>query len=424
MDKEALIHVLRSEVKLSVGCTDLGAVCLAVNRAVRELGRKPDRIAVEVSPNVYKNGINVGVPGTGMRGLHVAAALGAVVEAENANLTLLQHASEKSVQKAVELITRSAVSVDYIETHHPLYIKATVMAGDNSAHALIINDYASFDEVVINDRIIEWTDDRIAIEARDELKNYSLKKLFEMVEELSIEDLRFLSDAAEVNRSAAISGLASPGLHLGTALREICCGLPGPYASAALAQMMTAAACEARMSGLNVPVSSVTGSGNHGISCLLGVLAVAENLDSPVERTARALAISTIVTIMIKEHSQKLSAFCGCAVASSAGIAAATVYLLGGGHEDSIHAIQTVIGTLAGMVCDGAKESCAYKLSASASLAVQYGYMAMNGTYIPARMGILSETIEGTFHNLGLLNYPGMVETDRVLLNMIKDNLA
>jgi L-cysteine desulfidase len=170
-----------------------------------------------------------------------------------------------------------------------------------------------------------------------------------------------------------------------------------------------------------VPVMAIAGSGNHGIANFLGILGVSETLDSSPEKTARALAISSTVTVVIKAYSSRLSAFCGCAVAAAAGVAAGTVYLLGGSYTDSVNAMQSVIGTLAGMVCDGAKESCAFKLSSSVALAVQFSYLALEGACIPAGMGLLGSTIEKTFENLGRLNDPGMVTVDRLMLHMIAD---
>jgi L-cysteine desulfidase len=174
------------------------------------------------------------------------------------------------------------------------------------------------------------------------------------------------------------------------------------------------------MAGLPVPIMAIVGSGNHGIANFLGILAVAEVLESPREKLAKALAISSTVTVYIKSILKRMTAFCGCSVAAATGVAAGTVYLLGGSRDDAIHAMQSVIGTLAGMLCDGAKESCAYKLSASTATAIQFAYLAMQGAYVPAGMGVVGNTIEGTIENLGRLNNPGMVETDRLVLELIE----
>ncbi|HEY3274944.1 MAG TPA: L-serine ammonia-lyase, iron-sulfur-dependent, subunit alpha [Methanocella sp.] len=424
MDKELLLDVLKSEIERSVGCTDPGAVCLAVHKATCALGQKPSQVTVTVSPNIYKNGISVGVPGTGMRGLHIAAALGAVIGPGTAGLTMLDRSTEEDLTAARDLIVRGKVVVGYAESPEPLYIKAQVSAGHSKAHAIISGDYTHVVEIALDGNVIHSAAGKESAAVHETLKDHSLEQLFVAIGEMSLQELSFLLDAAAVNRQAAMAGLASPASsRLGPALSSLHSDLPAPAAAAYHAQCLTAAACEARMSGLPVPVMAIAGSGNHGIANFLGILGVAETLHSSPEKTARALAISSTVTVVIKAHSSRLSAFCGCAVAAAAGVAAGTVYLLGGSYADSVKAMQSVIGTLAGMVCDGAKESCAFKLSSSVALAVQFSYLALEGASIPAGMGILGGTIEKTFENLGRLNNPGMVTADRLMLRMIADGL-
>jgi L-cysteine desulfidase len=422
MDQSVLLKVLRNEIERSVGCTDPGAVCLAVHKATSALGQKPSQVTVTVSPNIYKNGISVGVPGTGMRGLHIAAALGAVIGPGTSGLTMLDRATEEDLAAARDLVARDRVAVEYAETPDPLYIKAQVTAGRRNAQAIISGDYTHVVEVRADGDVIYSAADKESTTAHETLKDYGLEQLFVAISRLSLEELFFLLDAAAVNRQAAMAGLATPAAsRLGPALSVLQSDMPVPAAAAYHAQCLTAAACEARMSGLPVPVMAIAGSGNHGIANFLGILGVSETLRSSPEKTARALAISSTVTVVIKAYSSRLSAFCGCAVAAAAGVAAGTVYLLGGSYADSVNAMQSVIGTLAGMVCDGAKESCAFKLSSSVALAVQFSYLALEGACIPAGMGILGGTIEKTFENLGRLNNPGMVMADRLMLHMIAD---
>lgn len=419
MEKETLLGILHSEIERSTGCTDPGAVCLAVYHATCELGVRPDRVIVTVSSNVYKNGINVGVPGTGMRGLHIAAALGTVLVNGEAGLAMLDGITPGKLAEALHLTARGQVSVRHIETDNPLYIKAEVFSGRRRAHAVISGDYSNVTEIGLNGVITQATKGKKPDTAPELLMGSRLKELFMIIQDLADDDLSFLLDAAETNRKAALAGLANSTGGLGTALA----GIPGgplPHSVAASsAQMMTAAACEARMSGMQVPVIAIAGSGNHGITNFLGVLAAGEALGSTRDQIARALAISSTVTVIIKGYSSRLSAFCGCAVSAAAGVAAGTTYLMGGSYEDSVRAMQSVIGTLAGMVCDGAKESCAFKLSSATALAIQFSYLALHGACIPAGMGMIGDTIEKTFENLGQLNNPGMVTADRLLLQMI-----
>lgn len=420
MDKQQLIRVLQQEIERSTGCTDPGAVCLAVSCAVKELGQAAERVAVTVSPNVYKNGISVGVPGTGKRGLPIAAALGAVLDKSQVGLAILDHVTETKLMEATRLLSANAIQVQYADTPDPLYIKAEVWAGQDHAVVVIENDYSNIVQVARNGKSLYASPARKAEAVKDVLEGCTLGQLFDLIEVMTLDDLNFLLEAAEVNRQAAETGLKSARLRLGPALNSRPAGSLEPVRAMYQAQVLTAAAGEARMMGLSVPIMAIVGSGNHGIANFLGILAVAQVLESSTETLAKALAIGSTVTVYIKSFVKRMTAFCGCSVAAATGVAAGTVYLLGGSRDDAIHAMQSVIGTLAGMLCDGAKESCAYKLSASTAIAVQFAYLAMQGAYVPGGMGVVGNTIEDTVQNLGRLNNPGMVETDRLVLELIE----
>ncbi len=426
MDSGDLLGILKGEIQASMGCTDPGSVALGVARAVQELGCPPDRIEVLVSPSVYKNGVGVGVPGTGERGLDQAAALGAVIGHPEAGLAILGRVDAPALAAAKALIEASRVRVGYGEGPDPLYVKATVSAGSLSASALIAGDYANFVEITRAGTVTFSKPIPRAEAAQDRLQGAALKELFALVPQLEPEDLGFLLEVAEVNLAAATAGLADQGLSLGPSLAVRAridgkeAALPQPFAAMHLAQVWTAAASEARMAGRPVAVMAIAGSGNHGITFSLGILAVARTLGSTRDELARALAYGALATVVIKSHVHRMTAFCGCAVAASTGLAAATVYLLGGGFDRAEAAMQSVIGTLAGMLCDGAKESCAWKLSSSASLAIQAAFSAMDGAAIPDGMGILGRNIDASFVNLGQLNDPGMQATNRLVLEMIE----
>ncbi|MEN6315214.1 MAG: L-serine ammonia-lyase, iron-sulfur-dependent, subunit alpha [Clostridiaceae bacterium] len=422
MDKSLLIRILKKEMEQSTGCTDPGAVCLAVSRAAREMKKPADKVKITVSPNVYKNGVCVGIPGTGKQGLHMAAALGLVIDRSEAGLAILSFVTPETIDEANRILASGNIRVDYMETPDPLYIKAELFNDQETASTLIMNDYSNITEVTYNGNIILSSSSLSADETEDYLKEYSLELLFKVIDSMSFDDLKFLLDYALMNKTAAETGLHDENMKLGSTLKEYAPTFKAPYSIVNKAQTLTAAAGEARMQGLLVPIMAIAGSGNHGITNFLGVLAVAEDLGSTEEQLAKALAISSTVTIYIKGYIRRMTAFCGCAVAAATGVAAATVYLLGGTYEQSVDAMQTEIGTLAGMFCDGAKESCAYKLSTATSMAIQFAYLAMNGCHITSGAGIVGNTIEDTFYNLGQLNNPGMVETDHVIVKLIERN--
>jgi L-cysteine desulfidase len=422
VDRTQLARLLKSELERSTGCTDPGAVCLAVSRAVRELGRPPETIRVSVSPNVYKNGVNVGIPGTGRRGLVIAAALGAVLDDAELGLAILDRVDDEALREAEALCP--LVTLDVRPFPDPLTIRAHVSADSERATVTIANDYSHIVEVTRNGSVRFAAPGTKTREVEETLIGCGLAHLYDLILTMPGEELDFLVEAAELTSRAAQTGLTRPAARLAGALSGWQRPLPEPFGSMQRAHLLTAAASEARMIGLQAPVMALSGSGNHGILALLAVLAVAENLASPREQLARALALSTSVTILSKNHIKRMTALCGCTVAAAPGVAAATAYLLGGSLEDASHAIQTVVATLAGMVCDGAKESCAYKIGAAAAVAVQAGYLARAGVHVPSGIGIVGRSVEETFRNLGRLNNPGMIETDRLIFELLQESAA
>lgn len=426
MTSQDLIQILKGEIQASTGCTDPGSVALAVARACQELGGPPEAIEVLVSPSVYKNGVGVGIPGTGLRGLDIAAALGAVIGHPEAGLAIFDRVDGASLAAARALVDSGRVRLGYGDGPDPLYVQARVSSAGHWAQALIAGDYANFVEVSKDGSPLLSRPLQKAEAARDAFAGAQLRELFALVPQLDPQDLGFLLEVADINLAAAKAGLGDPSLGLGSSLAartrqgESEAVLPQAFAAMHLAQVWTAAASEARMAGLPVAVMAIAGSGNHGITFSLGILAVATSLGVGRDRLATALAYGALATVVIKSHVHRMTAFCGCAVAAATGLAAATVYLLGGDFDRAEGAMQSVIGTLAGMLCDGAKESCAWKLSSAASLAVQAGFSAMEGARIPGGMGIVGKNIDASFLNLGQLNDPGMQATNRLVLEMIE----
>ncbi len=422
MDRPRLLALLKSELERSTGCTDPGAVALAVSRARRELGAKPDAIEVIVSPNVFKNGVGVGIPGTGKRGLVIAAALGASIDRHEAGLAIFEHVTPEVLARAEAEVAAGRVRVRYAESPDPLYIRAELHGGEHSAHAIIAGDYSDIVEVGRDGKVV-LSRPRAEEQAKaDTLLERSLESLFGLLADASVDELEFFGEVADINEAAARVGLGDERLRLGRSLARTSSELPQPFAAIRAAQVWTAAASEARMAGLPVTVMAIAGSGNHGITFSLGIAAVAKELGSSRERLLRALAIGALVTVVIKCHVHRMTAFCGCSIAASTGVAAGVVHLLGGDFAASEGAMQSVVGTLSGMLCDGAKESCAYKLSTSASFAIQSAYAAIEGVSIPRGMGVVGRSIEESFANLGVLNESGMATTDRVVLGIIEKN--
>ena len=423
IDKQKLLDILTSEIESSTGCTDPGSGCLAVAVAAHTLGHRPEKIDVLVSPNIYKNGVSVGIPGTNRIGLELAAALGALLDEPERGLAILADVTGDIVQQAAAIVSDGRVHVAYGQTPEPLYVRAIVSGGGEEAQAVIRGDYSCVTEILRNGAPVMQAEGRTHGTAVYPLVEYSVQELYETILSMEPESFRFLLEDARRNQEAVRRDLEDPELPLGRLLKQRISGqMTGPLAVSAEAQAYTAAAGEARMSGLNVTIMAIAGSGNHGITNFVGVLSAAEARGASEEQTATALAISSMITIYIKAHIKRMTAFCGCGVAAATGMTAAVSYLLGGSYDTAVHAMQTVLGTIGGMFCDGAKISCAYKLSTAASLAVQAAYLAREGCFVPAGVGIIGNTIEQTFANVGRLNDPGMVATDRELVAIIAEN--
>ncbi len=423
IDRQKLLDILTAEIEPSTGCTDPGSVCLAVATAVHTLGVQPEKIDVLVSPNIYKNGVSVGIPGTGRVGLELAAAIGALLDKPERGLAILSDVTSLVVQRAEYIVNGGFVHVSYGCTPDPLYVQATVYSGDNEASAVIEGDYSCVTRILHNGKLVKQATARSNAVNDYTLTEYTVKELYDTVISTDSAYFRFLLEDARRNLEAAGEDLKKPELSLGKLLKErITDQVSGPLAVSAKAQTYTAAAGEARMSGMNVTIMAISGSGNHGITNFVGVLSAAEAMGASESRTATAIAISSIITIYIKTYIKRMTAFCGCGVAAATGMAAAVTYLLGGSYEVAVHAMQTVIGTIGGMFCDGAKISCAYKLSTAAFLAVQAAYLAMSDCFVPAGVGIIGESIEQTFANIGRLNNPAMLATDQEIITIIAKN--
>ena len=438
--QQEIIDLIRSEVKPALGCTEPIAVALAVAKAVEIItencpGTCPDgwrrkadfKIEVEVSSNILKNGMGVGIPGTGMVGIPVAAALGAVCGESALGLEVLKNLAKEDVLRARELADTKAVKVSVADTEHLLYVKATVyLEGtrasaevDPHAYAVIEDDHDRIVETSFADRILMSSESAAATEDKGR-KDHGLtvREIFDFATSASFDDISFILEDRTLNLALAMEGLHGDyGLKVGKAIRETQKEVFGDdFLSFAMG--MTAAASDARMAGCTLPAMSNSGSGNQGITVSMPVIAYAIKYNVDDERLARALILSNLVAIHIKSFLGKLSALCGCVVAST-GSACGIVYLQGGGVPEVSAAIQNMAGNITGMVCDGAKVGCAMKVASGVSCAVQSAVLALRGTCIPSTDGIIEDDVEKTIRNIGKIGSAGMKTTDRMILDIM-----
>ena len=432
--------MIHSEVKPALGCTEPIAVALAVAKATEIIKencpgecmegwrRNADfKIDVAVSANILKNGMGVGIPGTGMVGIPIAAALGAVCGTSALGLEVLKDPAPEDVVRAKQLVEAKAVCVSVAQTEHLLYVKATVyLEGAHAsaevnpyAYAVIEDNHDCIVETSFADKIL-MTSESAAASADKSSKDYSptVKEIYDFAREIPFEDIAFILEDRTLNLALAKEGLVGDyGLRVGKAIRENQLEVFGDdYLSFAMG--MTAAASDARMAGCTLPAMSNSGSGNQGITVSMPVIAYALKYDIDDERLARALILSNLVAIHIKSFLGKLSALCGCVVAST-GSACGIMYLEGGGLEEVSAAIQNMAGNITGMVCDGAKVGCTMKVASGVSCAVQSAVLALRGTCIPSTDGIIEDDVEKTIRNVGKIGSAGMKTTDRMILDIM-----
>ncbi len=439
MTNEEIIALIKREVKPALGCTEPIAVALAVAKAVEIISEncscckdwrlKADfSLDVSVSGNILKNGMGVGIPGTGMVGLPVAAALGAVCGESACGLEVLKGLTPEAVERAKALVAQCKVHISVADTEHLLYVKATVtLAGgavasaelNPHAYAVIEDDHDRIVKTSFADKILMSSESAAAAkESTPEKYDLDVKRIFEFACTAPYEDISFILGDKELNLALAWEGLnGNYGLRVGKAIRENQAEVFGDdYMSFAMG--LTAAASDARMAGCTLPAMSNSGSGNQGITVSMPVIAYALKYKVDDESLARALILSNLVAIHIKHYLGKLSALCGCVVAST-GSACGIVYLQGGTYEQVCAAIKNMAGNITGMVCDGAKVGCAMKVASGVSCAVQSAVLALRNTCIPSTDGIIEDDVEKTIRNIGTIGSAGMKATDRMILDIM-----
>ncbi len=419
-EHDKIIDLIKREVVLSIGCTEPMAVSLCVAKARETLGSKPEHISVALSANIFKNAMGVGIPNSGMTGLPIAVALGAVAGRSEYGLEVLRDVDSAAVERAKNLLKEVEPSIFVTdESDDILFIKVTVEAGGNSAEAIISGSHTNFssirrngEEVVAN----KTTKGEVATEEDLEL---SLRKVYDFAEEVPLEKIEFIAEAAEKNVAAAeLSFTGNYGHGLGAMLHS---GIAkNIFGDTLFTNILahTSGACDARMSGAMVPVMSNSGSGNQGISATVPVAIFAHANNVSHEKMLRALVLSHLTVIYIKQSLGRLSALCGCVVAAT-GSACGITRLMGGGYEEVSGAVKNMVANLTGMICDGAKPSCSLKVTSGVATAVLSATLAMNNRVTTSLEGIIENDVDNCIRNLTEIGRAGMSETDRLILDIM-----
>ena len=424
MTNSELLHLLRSEVIPAIGCTEPIAVALCTARAKELLGAEPDKITVYLSKNVYKNALAVGIPNTGMTGLPIAIALGATVGKSEYMLEVLRDATPEAVAYAKQYMLRvpATIKVDY-DAPSLLYIHVEVANGDRTAQATIIDEHTNFVPSPISNNQSPIANSQSPIANSPEYLN--LRRVYDFAMEVDTHELTFLLEGAQMNTAAAETSFADQYGHgLGRLLRANTLTatpeMENLFGNTLFTKIIsyTCGACDARMSGAMVQVMSNSGSGNQGISCSIPVYLYAKENHCSEEQTLRALALSNLTVIYIKQSLGRLSALCGCVVAAT-GSAAGITFLMGGNYEEITYAIKNMIANISGMICDGAKPGCALKVTSGVATAIFSAYLAMQHSYADSTEGIVEDDIDRTIRNLTRIGHDGMKVTDDLILDIM-----
>ena len=414
--RQELIALLRSEVVVATGCTEPGAVALCVAKARETLGVMPDSVEVTLSKNVFKNAMGVGIPGTGMIGLPITVAM-AVVGGDSAKGLQVLTMPEEAVEQAKQWLAQNAdkVKIGVQNDAEKLYIKCVCSHGRDQATATIAQRHDHFVHVQRNDEVLLHEDaTKGATATQEEGKELSLRMIYEFATTAPIDELLFMRETARLNKAASEEGMRNDyGLRTGRIIQQMA-GDDVVHRVVARA----VAASDARMGGCTLPIYSNSGSGNQGIACTLPVYEYGMAKGCDEERITRALALSHLVSIYVKRGIGRLSALCGI-VNASIGVSCGIAYLSGATLQQMGYAVKNLINTLAGMVCDGAKPSCALKMATGAYSAFVAAEMARHDSVVDPTDGLSERDVDNSIANLGRLGHDGMNETDDMILDIM-----
>ena len=418
--RKQLNALLRQEVVLATGCTEPGAVALCVSKAVETLGLEPEHIDLRLSKNVFKNAMGVGIPGTGMIGLPIAVSLAVVAGDSSRGLEVLTLPAEQ-VEKAKQWLANNAsrIAIGVKDPCDKLYIECICSAGDDNATAIISQRHTHFVLIARNGKVIydgtatSPNTDTTEEKAESDGLNLTARMVYDYATTAPIEELDFIKETVKYNDAAATEGLKGYGLQTGKILME---NAAGDIVHTVVAR--TVAASDARMDGCTLSVYSNSGSGNQGIACTLPVYNYGKAKGCTDEQITRALVLNHLMSIYIKRGIGRLSALCGI-VNASIGVACGIVFLHGGSFEQMCYAIKNMINTIAGMVCDGAKPSCALKMSTGLYSAFVSAELAYHDCVVDATDGLSESDVDCSIRNLGRLGHDGMDQVDDTVLDIM-----
>ena len=415
---QTYLKILDQELICAMGCTEPVALAYCAAKARSILGELPDRIIVEASGNIIKNVKSVVVPNTGGRwGMETAAAIGALGGDENAQLQVLSEVTDEVREKLGDYLERTDIEVFALESDNLLDMVVTVFRGDSSAKVRIANEHTNIILMEKDGEVLFEKEPQI--EEQDDAPNYDLltvKDIYDFACNCDLDDVRSILDRQiELNTAISREGLSHEyGANIGKVL------LKTGNDVRTRAKAAAAAGSDARMNGCDMPVVICSGSGNQGMTTSLPVIEYAKELGVDKEKLYRALLISNLVTLHAKSGIGRLSAYCG-AVSAGAGAGAGITFLYGGNEKDISHTIVNTLAISSGIVCDGAKSSCAAKIAMAVETGIFGFEMYQNGQQFYDGQGVVVKGVENSIANFSRLGRVGMRQTDREIILMMTE---
>lgn len=418
--RELYLKTLKKEVVPSEGCTEPIAIAYAASIAAEHLKGEIKEVNIYLSKNVIKNALGVGIPGTGGVGIEIAAALGISIQKSYKKLTILSNFTEDELKKAKEIVDKNIINIKQKNTNKALYIEVELLSETSKSKVIIEDTHTNVTLIECDDEIIMDNNSEVSEDLEEDYKLFKIADIYNFVKEADFDDIKFILESAKMNEKVSEEGLKGDyGLQVGSKIIQK--GNFNLFSNDASNKIIaaSAAASDARMDGCAMPIMTTAGSGNQGIACSIPVAQTARLLDKSEEELARALVLSNLVTIRIKKHMGRLSPLCGAGIAGATGASCGITYLLGGNLENINYCINNMISDLSGMICDGAKETCALKIATGTNAAIQCANLAINGISATANDGIVAKDVEETIESIETLIQNGFKNVDDTILNIM-----
>lgn len=419
-----IINILKEEIVPAEGCTEPVAIAYVAAKASEVLGERPERLNVYVSGNIIKNVKSVVIPNSGgMTGIEAAAVMGALFGDTTKDLLVINHITQKDMEEVKSFLNKKTVKTIHEKNDIKLYIKVEAFSKENSASVEVKHLHTNITSIERNGkkivkRICNDSDFNSPLTDRKQL---SIKKIYDLAKNLDTEEIKPLfKKVIEYNSKIANEGLNEVyGVNIGSLiLKSINNGTYGNELKNKCASFASAGS-DARMSGCALPVMTTSGSGNQGMAASLPVIKYCEEKKLSEEELLKALFFSHLATIHIKTKVGRLSAYCGVICACSA-VAGAIAFIEGCEYKVVADSITNSLGCISGVICDGAKASCAMKIANGVYSAFDSSMLAMNAKVLSSGDGIIGKDVEETINNIGILSQVGMKETDEVILDIME----